>query len=154
MKSEREKPMARNKTVQAAALNADPDKAAAVERERTRLMELFAGADPNKLDFIRDAVQQLSWLNISIQELQKDIDETGAVIPYQNGQTQKGLQQNPSCKLLTDFQKLSNTTFRALLPVLPDRPCSLGKLAAFQNDFDEVAAQFDCDDLPLDLDNA
>ena len=110
------------KTEPAAALIADPGKAALVEQERARLMALFDGADENRLDFIRDAVQQLAWLNVSIQELQTDIDEKGHVIPYQNGQTQKGLQANPSCKLLTDFQKLSNTTFRALLPVLPDKP--------------------------------
>ncbi len=115
---------------------ADPGKAAAVEQERARLMELFATANPNKLDFIRDAVQQLAWLNISIQELQRDIDEIGPVVPYQNGREQSGLQANPSCKLLTDFQKLSNTTFRALLPVLPDKPARHGKLAALMNEFD------------------
>lgn len=127
------------KTEPAAALIVDPGKAALVEQERARLMALFDGADENRLDFIRDAVQQLAWLNVSIQELQTDIDEKGHVIPYQNGQTQKGLQANPSCKLLTDFQKLSNTTFRALLPVLPDRPRTGGKLAAFRDEYDELA---------------
>ena len=123
--------MARKATIPAAVLNVDPGKAALVEQERARLMALFDGADENRLDFIRDAVQQLAWLNVSIQELQMDIDEKGHVIPYQNGQTQKGLQANPSCKLLTDFQKLSNTTFRALLPVLPEKKAGPGKLAAF-----------------------
>lgn len=137
------------KTEPAAALIADPGKAALVEHERARLMELFSSANPNKLDFIRDAVQQLAWLNVSIQELQRDIDENGPVIPYQNGQTQKGLQANPSCKLLTDFQKLSNTTFRALLPVLPDKPRGLGKLAEFMNNYKSNP----CDDLPLDIDD-
>ena len=138
------------KTEPAAALIADPGKAALVEQERARLMGLFTGADPNKLDFIRDAVQQLAWLNVSIQELQRDIDENGPVIPYQNGQTQKGLQANPSCKLLTDFQKLSNTTFRALLPVVPEGRRGLSKLDEWRREFDE---KFPCDDLPLDIDD-
>lgn len=129
-------------------MNQDPGKAARVEKERARIMELFAGADPNKLDFIRDAVQQLAWQSITIQELQSDIDENGTVIPYQNGRNQEGKQANPSCKLLIDCQKVFNTQFRALLPVLPDKPRSGGKLAEFRNDFDDVEAQFD-----LDLDN-
>lgn len=134
--------MKQNASAAAAVLNADPGKAALVEQERARLMELFATADPNKLDFIRDAVQQLAWLNVSIQELQRDIDEIGPVVPYQNGREQSGLQANPSCKLLTDFQKLSNTTFRALLPVLPEKKAGPGKLAAFL-----------VDDLDIDTDN-
>ena len=134
--------MGRKASAAAAVLNADPGKAALVEQERARLMELFATADPNKLDFIRDAVQQLAWLNVSIQELQRDIDEIGPVVPYQNGREQSGLQANPSCKLLTDFQKLSNTTFRALLPVLPEKKAGLGKLAAFLDS-----------DLDIDTDN-
>lgn len=93
-----------------------------VKAEELRLMELFAGADQNQLDFIKKHVQQLAWTNISIDDLQKQIDEEGSIIPYQNGKNQSGMQQNPACKLLIDYQKLSNTSFRALQPVLPDKP--------------------------------
>ena len=110
------------KTRAAAAALADRGKAAMVQQEQKRLMELFNGADENRLDFIRDAVCQVAWLNVTIIELQSDIDERGPVIPYQNGKTQSGLQANPSAKLLKDFQVLANTLFRALLPVLPEKP--------------------------------
>lgn len=141
-------------TTPAAALSADPGKATRVEQERARLMELFDGADPNKLDFIRDAVQQLAWLGITIQELQADIDERGPVVPYQNGRDQCGLQANPACKILKDNQQLSNTLFRALLPVLPNRPRGLGKLQGFMDDYrTEADRLFPCDDLGLDLDD-
>ena len=138
--------MARSKTVVMAAVAVDPGKAARVEQERTRLMELFAGADQNKLDFIRDHVQQLAWLGITILELQADVDERGPVVPYKNGQTQEGLQANPACKILKDYQQLYNTQFRALLPVLPDKPHGGGKLSQFFQNSD--------DDLPIDLENA
>ena len=124
--------MKRNASAATAAWKSDPEKTVMVEQERARLMGLFAGADENKLDFIRDAVQQLAWINISIQDLQKDIDENGPVVPYQNGQTQKGLQANPSCKLLIDLQKLSNTTFRALLPVLPEKVDTIDPFAEYK----------------------
>lgn len=135
--------MARQKIISADAARLDPGKTARVKQEKARLMELFSGADPNKLDFIRDAVQQVAWLGITILELQKDIDENGSVIPYQNGQTQKGLQANPACKLLIEYQKIYNTQFRALLPVLPNKTTGIGKLEEFRREFD----------LDLDLDN-
>lgn len=137
------------RTIQAAA---DQGKTERVRAEQARLMELFTGADPNKLDFIRDAVSQLAWLGITIIELQTEIDERGPVVPYQNGRDQTGLQANPACKILKDYQQLYNTLFRALLPVLPDRQRGRGKLEEFMNDYNPDGL-FPCDDLPLDTDN-
>ena len=126
------------------SLAMDPDKAARVEQERARIMALFAGADVNKLDFIRDAVQQVAWLGITILELQAEIDERGPVVQYQNGRDQTGLQANPACKILKDYQQLYNTAFRSLLPLVPEGRRGRNKLAEF----------FDVDDdLPLDTDN-
>ncbi len=121
----------------------DPEKAARVEQERARLLELFAGADPNRLDFIRETVNQLAWLAVSIQDLQNEVDEKGPVLPYMNGKNQTGVQANPACKLLIDYEKLHNTAFRALLPVLPDKVKGPDKLAEFRREFD----------LELDTDN-
>ena len=134
--------MAKNTTLRAAAMEMEPGKAERVEQERARLLELFAGADPNRLDFIRETVKQLAWLAVSIQDLQAEVDEKGAVLPFMNGKNQTGFQANPACKLLIDYEKLHNTAFRALMPVLPEKPRS-SKLDEF----------FNCDDLPLDLDN-
>lgn len=138
----------------AAALVADPGKAARVEKERARLMDLFACADANKLDFIRDHVQQLAWLGITILELQSDVDKRGPVVPFQNGREQTGLQANPACKILKDYQQLYNTQFRALLPVLPEKPRKHGKFADFLKDYQREAEElFPCGDLPLDVEN-
>ena len=136
-----------------AALVADPDKAGRVQAELERLRGLFIGADENKKDFIRDAVQQLAWLGITILELQADVDERGPVVPYQNGKGQSGLQANPACKILKDYQQLHNTLFRALLPVLPDRPRGLGKLGEFCQEFDELAPYRPDSTLPLNIDD-
>ena len=114
----------------------DPEKTAVVERERQRLMELFAGADQNKLDFIRDAVQQVAWLGITILELQAEIDQRGTVVPFQNGREQTGLQANPACKILKDYQQLYNTQFRALLPVLPEKINEHDDLEEFRRAFE------------------
>ncbi len=148
----------KSNTIRAAALNADPGKAAAVERERARLMELFTGIPDNKKEFVLDAVQHAAWLGITIQELQRDIDERGPVVPFQNGKGQSGLQANPACKTLKDFQTLYNSIFRSLLPVLPEKYRRHSKLESFLSDSEEVSESFPCDDgfdngLPLNLDN-
>ncbi len=163
--------MSRKSAAAAAARIMEPGKAKRVEKERARLMELFIGADPNKLDFIRDAVQQVAWLGITILELQSEIDEKGPVLPFQNGQNQNGLQANPACKTLKDFQTLYNTQFRALLPVVPEGGRrGLDKLTKFRLaaklgiDIDDVdklnlsqddfyCGELDENGLPLDLED-
>lgn len=134
--------MSRNNT-RIAAGAMDPDKAARVQAELTRLQGLFAGADENRRDFIKREIEKLAWLNISIMDLQTEIDERGPVLDYQNGKGQSGKQANPACRLLIEYQKLANTTFRALLPVLPDKQTGQDKFAAFRHEFD----------LELDTDN-
>ena len=120
------------RTRTADALTADPDKTIRVEQERARLMALFDGADENKLDFIRNQVQQLAWLNISITDLQTEADTAGAVVQYDNGGNQRGLQTNPACKLLIEYEKLSNTIFRALLPLVPEKIIPFDDFAEFR----------------------
>ena len=125
-----------------------------VQDEITRLTALFDGANPNQIDFISKHIQQLAWLGISILDLQKQVDKEGQVIPFQNGRNQSGYQANPACKLLIDYQKLYNTAFRALLPVLPDRPRTHGKLEELMNDYKREADElFPCGDLPLNLED-
>ena len=91
----------------------------AVREENDRLMELFSIVDKNRLDFVRDHVQQLAWLNVSIKELQASIDKNGTTLAYNNGGGQTGVRQNPDLKTLSDFQKLVNSIVRNLLPLVP-----------------------------------
>lgn len=124
--------MSRKASAPAALVTIQDDKAARVETARGRIMALFDGADQNKTDFIRDHVQQLAWLGVTIIELQAEIDENGPVLPFDNGGCQKGYQANPACKTLKDFQTLYNAQFKALLPVLPEKSDKVDPFAAFR----------------------
>ena len=90
-----------------------------IKAETNRLMALFAKADPDKLDFIRDQVKQLAFLNVGIAELHEKLNQFGTLVSYDNGGGQSGIRTNPDVKTLTDYQKLANTIVRNLLPILP-----------------------------------
>ena len=95
------------------------DKEKRIRAENKRLMKLFEGAETNRLDFVREQVQQLAWLNVSIKELQASIDKIGTMLAYDNGGGQTGVRVNPDLKTLSDFQKLVNSIVRNLLPLVP-----------------------------------
>ena len=121
-----------------------------VKAEFDRLMALFDGVDPNKVDFCREHVRQLAWYNVRIRELQKNLDDHGITIEFQNGRNQHGLQSNPDLRALIDLQKLTNAMIRTLLPLVPEGRRGLSKLDAFRKEMEDA---FPCDDLPLDISN-
>lgn len=90
-----------------------------IKAENLRLMKLFEKSNPNQLDFIRDQVQQLAWLNVSIAELHEKINQFGTLVTYDNGGGQSGIRTNPDVKTLTDYQKLANAITKNLLPLVP-----------------------------------
>lgn len=112
-----------------------------VKAENGRLLALFEGVDPNKVDFVREHIKQLSWYNVRISELQKNIDKNGITIEFQNGRNQHGLQSNPDLRALIDLQKLASAMVKTLLPLVPAKQ-KHSKLADF----------FNCEE-DLDLDN-
>lgn len=115
--------------------NVEQSKQNRVKSELKRLEALFEGIDANRRDFVQRQIEELAWLVVSISDLQKQIDEEGAVLEYQNGRNQKGFQQNPAIKILSDYMKHSITIAKALLPIVPESMKKGGKLELFLDEF-------------------
>ncbi len=114
------------------------DKQDAIRHENERLMTLFKSAEQNRLDFIRDQVRQLAWLNVSVSELQESIDRDGTMLGYNNGGGQTGVRVNPDVKTMTDYQKLINSIVRNLLPLVPSGSPKSGFTSALEGLLSEL----------------
>lgn len=102
--------------------NTEQNKQDRVLRELKRLEGIFEDiTDINKREFVQRQIEELAWLVVSASDLQREIDEKGHVVPFQNGRNQNGLQQNPGVKILNDYMKQINTITRTLLPVVPEK---------------------------------
>lgn len=132
--------------------NTEQNKQNRVQRELVRLESIFEGiTDINKREFVQRQIEELAWLVVSASDLQREIDEKGHVVPFQNGRNQNGLQQNPGVKILNDYMKQINTITRTLLPLVPEKHVR-SKLDQFIND-EFYCGDYDDNRLPLDLDN-
>ena len=105
------------------------------KRELRRLNKIFSGIDKNKRDFVKRQIEQLAWYSVSIEDLQKNIDEDGTVISYDNGGGQSGFRQNPDLKTLNDYQKASIAIVKTLLPLVPEKYEAKCDLDSFRNIF-------------------
>jgi len=116
--------------------SSDPEKLSRVKLELSRLEEIFKEIDENKRDFVQRHIEQLAWYNVSIADLQANVDRCGTLVTYNNGGGQTGERVNPDIKTLMDYQKACNTIVRTLIQLVPVKVDG-GRLAQFLLDLDD-----------------
>jgi hypothetical protein len=88
--------------------------------EIAKLKKLFENIDENKKDLVLDVISNASFIIITLQDLQKDINEQGVVIEYQNGANQWGQKQSPQIevynKLMANYLKI----MKQLVELIPE----------------------------------
>lgn len=102
-----------------------------VQKEKKRLMNVFKEIDANKLTFVEHQIDNLAWLNVSINELKIAIDEEGTMMEYNNGGGQSGMRENPNIKTLIAYQKNVISITKQLVDLVP--PKAKSRLDEFLN---------------------
>ena len=92
----------------------------AVEAEKNRLLEIFKDIDENKLEFVTHQIDDLAWLNVSVDELKAKVDKYGTIVKYNNGGGQNGVRDNPDVKTIIAYQKNIASITRQLLDLVPN----------------------------------
>lgn len=90
-----------------------------IKEEKERLQAIFSDIDPNKREFVLRQINTLAWLNISIDQLKKDIEKVGTMVRYDNGGGQSGLKENPDVKTFLSYQKNVNAITNQLIDLVP-----------------------------------
>ena len=87
--------------------------------ETKRLSALFVGLDETRKALVKKLIDQAAFMSVTLQKLQEDIAENGAVMPYDNGGGQTGVRKNPSAELYTVMSKNYAAVIRQLESLLP-----------------------------------
>lgn len=91
-----------------------------VSKEKERLLEIFQSIDENKLEFVTHQLDDLAWLNVSVDELKEKVDKYGTIVKYNNGGGQSGVRDNPDVKTIIAYQKNIASITRQLLELVPN----------------------------------
>lgn len=94
-------------------------KSTRVERERARLFEIFKDLDANKLDTCLALIDRAAFITVSLEDLEEQLNATGWVEPYQNGENQKGFKQSAAANVHISLTKNLNSIMKALLDLVP-----------------------------------
>ena len=90
-----------------------------IESEKKRLKKIFRPMGKEKLAAAKASIDQMSYLAVTIQDLQHSIDVMGTLIQYDNGGGQTGVKSNPDTLLLSRYISNYNAIARTLLYQIP-----------------------------------
>lgn len=83
------------------------------------LKKVFEDVDKNKQRVSDDMIQNVAFIIITLQDLQKDINNDGYSSDYQNGENQSGTKQSDAMKTYISLTKNLATLMKILLELVP-----------------------------------
>ncbi len=98
---------------------AKPTKEARIRREELRLKRIFKDLEPNKLSTCRALIARAAFITISLEDLEVQLNETGWVEYYQNGENQSGMKKAAAADVHISLTKNLNAIVKQLLDLVP-----------------------------------
>lgn len=90
-----------------------------ISREKKRLLNLFEGLDANKLQTCQSLIDRAAFITISLEDLEEQLNASGWVETYQNGENQSGLKKAAAADVHISLTKNLNAIVKQLLELVP-----------------------------------
>lgn len=90
-----------------------------IEREKERLLTIFRDLDANKLKTCSTLIDRAAFITVSLEDLEAQLNETGWVETYQNGENQSGLKKAAAADVHISLTKNLNAIVKQLLDLVP-----------------------------------
>ena len=90
-----------------------------IKKEKDRLNEIFKDLEPNKLDTCRTLIDRAAFITVSLEDLEEQLNKTGWVEFYQNGETQSGMKKAAAADVHISLTKNLNAIIKQLLDLVP-----------------------------------
>lgn len=90
-----------------------------IKREKDRLLDIFKDLEPNKFSTCSALIDRAAFITISLEDLEEQLNETGWVEVYQNGENQSGLKKAAAADVHISLTKNLNAIVKQLLDLVP-----------------------------------
>lgn len=90
-----------------------------IDAEKARLQEVFKDLEPNKLKTCQALIDRAAFITVSLEDLEKQLNRTGWVEQYQNGENQTGMKKAAAADVHISLTKNLNAIVKQLLEVVP-----------------------------------
>jgi hypothetical protein len=90
-----------------------------IKKEKERLLDIFKDLDENKLNTCAALIDRAAFITISLQDLEVQLNDTGWVETYQNGENQYGMKKSAAADVHISLTKNLNAIVKQLLELVP-----------------------------------
>jgi hypothetical protein len=90
-----------------------------IDREKKRLLDIFAGLDENKLSTCYALIDRAAFITVSLEDLEEQLNKTGWVEEYCNGENQYGMKKAAAADVHISLTKNLNAIIKQLLEFVP-----------------------------------
>ena len=90
-----------------------------IKREKDRLLTIFKDLDENKLKTCSALIDTAAYITVSLRELEEQLNATGWVEEYQNGENQRGLKKSAAADVHISLTKNLTAITKQLLELVP-----------------------------------
>lgn len=104
------------------ALKKEKTKEDRINQEKNKLNRMFKEIEEKKKKMVEKLVMNAAFMAISLEDLQKIINEKGYTEEYQNGEHQKGTKKCPEVEIYNTMIKNYTNVVKQLMELLPKQP--------------------------------
>ena len=90
-----------------------------IAKEKERLLDIFQDLEENKFQTCAALIDRAAFITVSLQDLEEQLNLTGWVEPYQNGEKQSGMKKAAAADVHISLTKNLNTIIKQLLELVP-----------------------------------
>lgn len=91
-----------------------------IKANLAKFRKSFKNIEPDKAEFAKKLYEKAAFMDATLEELQEDINATGATMKTQNGNGFNVIVENPSQKTYNTMIKNYNATMKLLLDMVPE----------------------------------
>lgn len=96
--------------------------------EQKRLSKVFKHIEKDKRELCAGLIQNASFCVVTLTDLQRQINEEGAVTDYNNGGGQSGKRISPAVQIYTKLVANYNAIMKQLISLLPAEEKAVARL--------------------------
>lgn len=90
-----------------------------INREKKRLLEIFAGLDENKLRTCYALIDRAAFITVNLEDLEEELNEIGWTETYTNGRNQEGVKKSAAAEAHISLTKNLSAIMKQLLEFVP-----------------------------------
>lgn len=90
-----------------------------IRKETKRLLKVFEGLEPNKLETVAALIDRAAYITVSLQELEEQLNVDGWTEEYYNGRNQAGIKKSAAAEVHIGLTKNLNAIMKQLLDLVP-----------------------------------